>query len=498
MGKNQLTINLISNVVAFSSSFIISFFLTPYLINHIGKDAYSFFPMSNNILGYFSIASIALNSMMARFITIEREKGNIVKAQMYFSSGFYSNIVMALVFLIPMIIFTVYVDSILNVPKEILRDVQLLFACVFASMLIGLVSTAYGVATFAANRLDLRALGELIRGLLRIISFIALFYFFKPSLYIIGLVSLILSVYLFVYQKYISNLLLPELTLSLSKFNIPAVKELITSGSWNVINAIGMSLLLGMTLILTNKFIGSQQGGEVAIALILPTFVSSIVSMIVSVLLPRLTKVYATGNDVSFSQEVFFSQKLLSVLTTIPIALLTIFGNEFFLLWLPDEDVTLLPTLSFILLLPLFIHANMWTIYNINIIKNKMKEPSIYLLLTGMFSAIVSVSYVLIGGDNVVVIPLITTVFSVLYYFFYIPLYVVKGSSISASSIYFNIVRSLMLAFVFIVVSLYIKNYLFIDGWLELFFSIFTFGLVGFVAHVFVLFSVDDLRKVFK
>lgn len=177
MDKKQLIINLTSNIVAFSSSFIISFILTPYLISHIGKDAYSFFPMSNNILGYFSIASLALNSMMARFITIEREKGNFTKAQMYLSSGFYSNIIMALVFLVPMIVFTVYIDSILNVPTEILKDVQLLFACVFAAMLVGLASTAYGVATFAANRLDLRALGELIRGLLRIGLFVGFFIF---------------------------------------------------------------------------------------------------------------------------------------------------------------------------------------------------------------------------------------------------------------------------------------------------------------------------------
>lgn len=498
MDKKQLIINLISNVVAFSSSFIISFVLTPYLINNIGKEAYSFFPLSNNILGYFSIASLALNSMMARFITIEREKGNFAKAQVYFSSGFYSNIIMVLVFLIPMIMFTVYVDSILNVPAEILKDVQLLFACVFAAMLIGLASTVYGVATFAANRLDLRALGELIRGLLRIGLFVGLFYFFKPSLYIIGLVSLVLSVYLFVYQKYLSGLLTPEFTVSLSYFNISAVKELITSGSWNVINAIGMSLLLSMTLILTNKFIGSEQGGEVAIALILPTFVGSIISMIVSVLLPRLTKIYATGNNVSFHKEVFFSQKLLSLLTTTPIALLIIFGKDFFSLWLPGENIALLPMLSFILLLPLFIHANMWTIYNVNIIRNEMKYPSLYLLLTGGVSSTLSVSYALMGGEDVIVIPLITTIFSVLYYLFYVPLYVVRKSSINALDIYVNIIKSLALAFVFIKVSLYIKESFYIDGWLELLFLMLAFGIVSFVVHVLILFSINEIKRTIK
>lgn len=494
MKQKQLVINLISNVVAFSSSFLISFILTPYLIFHIGKEAYSFYPISNNILGYFSIASLALNSMMARFITIEREKGNIAKARIYFSSGFYSNLIMASLFVIPMIVFTLYIDTFLNVPPEIIEDVQLLFACVFGSMLLTLASTAYGVSTFSADRLELRALGELIRGLLRVGLFVGLFYFFEPSLYFIGLVALILSVYLFLYQKYLSHRLTPELKISMSDFNFSAIKDLLTSGGWNVINAIGMSLLLSLTLILTNRFIGAEQGGEVAIALILPTFIGSIISMIVSVLLPRLTKVYAMGSDSSFNKEVIFSQKLLSLLTTIPISLLIIFGDDFFSLWLPSENVELLTMLSFVFLLPLFIHANMWTIYNVNIIRNKMKSPSLFLLLTGGISAIFSVTYAYSGGEDIIVIPLITTVLSMLYYVFYIPLYSTRKSTLNLVKVYINMAKSLTLAFIFIVVSLNVKNNFHINGWFEFFYLTLIFGFVGFTTHLFCLFSITTMK----
>lgn len=115
--------------MAFSSTLLVSFVITPYLIENIGKEAYSFFPMSNNILSYFSILSLALNSMMARFITIERERGNVSEANVYFSSGFFSNIIMVLVFAIPMALFVIFVDQVLNVPTEIVEDVQLLLFC---------------------------------------------------------------------------------------------------------------------------------------------------------------------------------------------------------------------------------------------------------------------------------------------------------------------------------------------------------------------------------
>ena len=87
-GYFQLFINIFTNVIAFGTSLCVSFVLTPYLISNLGKDVYSFFPLANNFVNYMSIVIIALNSMAARFISIEIFKSNNVKAQEYISSIF--------------------------------------------------------------------------------------------------------------------------------------------------------------------------------------------------------------------------------------------------------------------------------------------------------------------------------------------------------------------------------------------------------------------------
>ena len=63
MGNNRLTINLISNIISYSSTILISFVLTPYLINTLGKEAYSFYPLANNFVNFMGILTLALNSM---------------------------------------------------------------------------------------------------------------------------------------------------------------------------------------------------------------------------------------------------------------------------------------------------------------------------------------------------------------------------------------------------------------------------------------------------
>lgn len=493
--ENRLFLNLCSNIVAFTCTIFISFFITPYIIESVGKEAYSFFPISNSILGYFSIASLALNSMMARFITIEREKGNIKKAQAFFSSGFYANIIMAMVFIFPMTLFVLNVDIILNVPKDIAKDVKLLFLYVFLAMLIGLASTAYGVSTFAANRLDLRALGELIRGFLRITLFLGLFYFLKPTLSILGLVSLILSIYLFLYQKYLTSRLTPELFISLSHFDFASVKTLLFSGSWNVVNAIGISLLFSMTLILTNKFIGVSAGGEVAVATILPTFIGSIITMIVSVLLPRLIQLYASEDENNFNDELIFSQKLLSLLTTTPILILFFLGDDFFRIWIPTSYTENVFQLSKILLIPLFVHANMWTVYNYNIITNRLRQPSLVLLIFGVIFVFISFIYIGFLGGSVFFIPMITAALSVLYYLFYIPCYVVSYSSLTYFDIYFNIFKSGIFIFTYIgMLNLFIRGVI-VDGWVDLLLLFGVLSAIGILLHALFLFSKCDFVK---
>ena len=70
MKNKQLAINMIANIISFMVNIGINFLFTPYLINTVGKEAYSFFPLANNFISYTSIITVALNSMASRFITI--------------------------------------------------------------------------------------------------------------------------------------------------------------------------------------------------------------------------------------------------------------------------------------------------------------------------------------------------------------------------------------------------------------------------------------------
>ena len=57
----QLSINFITQMLSFVINLAISFFLTPYVLKFIGKDVYGFVSLANNLAGYVSVFTIALN-----------------------------------------------------------------------------------------------------------------------------------------------------------------------------------------------------------------------------------------------------------------------------------------------------------------------------------------------------------------------------------------------------------------------------------------------------
>ena len=98
-GENkQIAINMFAQIAVFGIQFCISFFLTPFIVRTLGVEAYGFVGLSNNIIGYMQVVTVALNSMAARFISIEYHNGNFQKANQYFSSVFYANSILTLLF----------------------------------------------------------------------------------------------------------------------------------------------------------------------------------------------------------------------------------------------------------------------------------------------------------------------------------------------------------------------------------------------------------------
>lgn len=383
-GENkQIAINMVAQVAVLIIQLSISFFLTPFIVRTLGVEAYGFVALSNNIIGYMQVATVALNSMAGRFITIEYHKGNFNKANCYFSSVFYANCILGAIIFIACLCLTFYLEFVISIPDSLIPDVKCLFLLLTVNTVLNLIFNVYTVSPFIKNRLEITSLRNLISVIWNMVILLCLFLLFTPHVSYIGIASVFATVYLVIANIIIKRKLTPEFHLSRQNYDWKSIKEILSSGIWNLLNKVSVMLEKGFDLLLANWFISNLIMGMLSVVSSITVLIPRIVSMAGSSFAPTITEYVAKGDIEGIKRNAFKSIKIMSILVLLPLSVIYVYGDRFFALWLPDQDSTLLyivailSTLDLIFGMPLEI---CWSIFGAT---NHVKVPAIVMLFVG-------------------------------------------------------------------------------------------------------------------
>ena len=465
IGKKQVSINLIANIVSFSANLIISFVLTPFLINTLGKETFSFYPIANTIVSYMSVLTTAMNTIASRYVTISLVNGKQEEATKYYSSVLTSNLLISAVLFIPMILVVIFIDRFMEVPINSVAAIKTLYAFVFSAALINIAASVFGIATFAKNRIDLRSLRELITAALRLVLFVILYKLLPPSIVYVGIVTLAVAIVNIIFQMKYSKMLLPEIKLSFRNTSWKHTKELLASSIWNVINSFGNTLLAGMSLILANIFYGATASGSYSIIQTVPQFLNGAIIMLVGVFYPVITYKYAQNDKKGLIDELRKAQRTIGFITGATITVFSALASDFFSLWTPGEDSSYLAMLSLLTILPHFIIGCMWSLTNLNVVMNRVKIPAMFTLSCGILNIIIS--YVIFKGfhPGLILLPVVSTMLQLMWIGIFIPLYACHNLGVKWNTFYQAVTRAFICAVPVFIIVYKLKNFFIFDNW---------------------------------
>ena len=483
MNRNkELFINMSASFIAYIVSIGISFFLSPYVIETIGVEAYGFVGLANNFISYAGLITIALNSLAGRFITISIYEKDMRKANKYFTSVFYANLILTAVMGLFMIAILIYLDKLINIPKSIEGDVKVLFAVLFANCLLGTVTSVFSVATFATNKLYIDSIRTIEGNIIKVIVTVGLFILFVPKVCYIGITALITGVYSALFKVYYAYKLTPELKIKKKYFDIKAVWQLLTSGIWNLITRLGTLLLDGLDLLITNLFIDSVAMGVLSIAKIIPTAINGIVGTLVGIFSPDFTILYAEKKYNELVSAVKQSMKIMGIICNLPIIILIVCGEQFFNLWQPTQDARQLQILSILTCAGLIFNGGINSIYNIFTVVNKLKFNSILVCACGAVST--SIVFILLKITNLgvyAVAGVSTSVLIIKNVLLIVP-YGAKCLKQKWHTFYPSVIRPVIFVVISSAIGYTIKGIFPFGGW----FDLILFGLIVFIISVFI------------
>ena len=501
-GNTQLVANMLSSSVVFAVNLCITFFLTPFIVAKLGTAAYGFIGLTNNILGYTSLITIAVNSMAGRFITIKVHSGDIDGANRYLSSVFYVNLGLSALVMTGVIVSAIWLEDLINIPTELIGDVKALYVMLGVTTCLSLITGVISVGAFIRNRLDITNSRDLFGSLIRVVVLLLLFGFFVPRLWYFGITALIMSLYVISSNYYFFRILTPELKIRIKLFSFASIIELVSSGAWNIINKISNILTRGCELLLSNLFVSARAMGQLSLALPIPGIILSFFGAVCGSFSPELTRHYAQGNVEALKNELFKAIRIAGFLSAIPISISYALGDVFFSLWIPDENVFLIYLLSIAGSIELMFGLPIEPLWNIFVITNHVRQTSLYQLGLAIVTFAIIIGSMFVFEDEMVRLFLIAGIHSALCIYrnlTFLPRFGAKCLGLPKGVFYPLIARNLINIIVITSLGFVIKNMLFgMDcdnynaSWSQFFVAAILTVIIGIIASNCIILSKND------
>lgn len=495
--NRQLIINVVSSLVAFAVNLIINFVLSPYIVKTIGVEANGFISLANTFITYATLVTIALNSMSGRFITIAIHKNNYDLANKYYNAVFGGNLIITIILFLPSIFFIAKLENIINIPIDLIVDVKILFLILFINFFIATAVPNWSTAMFVTNKIYLNSLRGVESNIMKCIFIFVLFFTLQPKVYYIGLATLIASVYTTLFARYYKEKLLPQLKIRYKYFEWIYVKQLVSSGIWNTVNQAGQMLLSGLDLLIANLFIGPVEMGLLALAKTLPNVIINLAGTLTGVFAPSLTIDYAKDDKQALRDSLKQGMKLTGILLTIPLTILIVYGKEFYQLWVPNENSSILHILSVLTCFGLIFTSGTQCLYNIFTVTNKVKVNSLLLLSSGIVSSIIV--FILLKTTNlgIFAIAAVSSFVNLFRNMIYTVPFTAKYIGLKWDTFFSEVLSSVKSVIILTIIGFVIKKFVMVDSWIMLILSCLLMGVIGLILNIIIVLNKHERKYLY-
>ena len=498
--KKQFTVNFIAQFLAFFVNIGVSFFLTPFIVENIGADANGFVALANNFVDYAQLFTVALNSMAGRYITIKIHQKQNEEASKYFTSVFFANLLLSVVFTVVFSFVIVFMERFLNIQQAMVVDIKILWTLVFANFLIGVFASNYSVSTFIADRLDKTAFCNVRSYIFKAVILVGCYTFFRPYTFYVGIAMVAMSLNNLISHIYYKNKFVPELKINKKYFDFAYIKELLASGIWNTISKLSNILSSGLDLLITNIFVNELAMGVLNLSKTMSNHVLTLFGTLAAIYAPRLTKLYANDDGDGMKGELLSSIKLMGLLGALPIAVLFGFGKSFYSLWVPSQDAGLLQLLTVITVFNLIFALPLEPLYNIFTVANKIKVSAIALIVFSIFSistVFIGLNFITDETAKIIYIASVGAFYNIVRLLTFLPLYGAKCMGFKWTTFYPAILKNVLAVGVLSAIGFGINTLFSINSWFKLVVACAVLCIVGIVMNLFIIFNKSERADFF-
>ena len=338
--SEKMTITIIANLLSIAVSVFVSFFITQYFVEFVGKEAYSYYPIATNFSTYFSILFVITSTVSSRLVIVNYLNKNTQEAKEYYSTTFLSCVIISVfIFLVEMFFY------------ELLHDVKLLFLYIFLATICNGICAVFNISYYVKDRMDLYGVSLIIESLVKGILMMYIYLSRKVSLASLGLIVFLSTIVRSLFSMFVSIKEMNDIKLDLKLISKSKFKKIFNLGVWSIISNSGNLLIINSELIIANRTLPIEESSILSLVQPIMTMCLLLGNTITSMAEPIMIRGVINDDQ----KEVNVATNAIVGLIIIPIVLIMCLNKQLYSLWLPNEDSSKLFVLTFLICLQLLI-----------------------------------------------------------------------------------------------------------------------------------------------
>ena len=331
--------NAMTGMLVTVVSVLVSLFLTPFVLGHLGKELYGIVAASDSVFTYLWIMNAGLARALRRFVTVNLHAGEHSKAQQHYEAGFWWAALARTGVLIAGITLAGPVCDFLNVPANLRTDAAWGVLLFVVAAVIRDLGTIFVVPIYATGRTSTISLIQICGAPTRLGIILLAFVLFHPSLALYGGALVVFQSLVCLTFGYFGNRarvvprLLPPFTLGSSEIR----RQLFSFGGLALVSQIASLLYVSMDNLLIGRFYGAGSVTEYSLGTRWAPLISGFLWSGVASITPLLTQLEARDEDLRGKRAVIRATAIASALG-VPCCLVPcVVGDLFLVNWVGAE-----------------------------------------------------------------------------------------------------------------------------------------------------------------
>jgi len=349
----RFAVNVGMNWVATAVNMVVPFFLTPFVVRHLGAVQYGIWILAVSTVSYLALLDLGLRSAVIRFVSKAEAEGNLTEGAKMISAALWFRVLIALAISVLSILLAYFTPHFFKIPASLIYASRFTVLACALGVAVTLVSGVFGAVLAAIHRFDLLSSITMMQtvlragGVLLILrsgrGLISLACWELTVVVIAGIITCLIVLKIFPASR--TRIRRPE----------PDVLRAIWTYSFTTfVFMIAVQIIINTDSLVVGAFLSVSMVTFYSIGSSLVSYASQVSSAVSTTFMPMATSLDATGRSSDLRRMLLRGTQAMLGLV-FPIALALIFrGKTFISIWMGPQYGSISETVLQILMISLF------------------------------------------------------------------------------------------------------------------------------------------------